>query len=368
MRSRVASDRRQDGSSAAAHHALRVGLIGYGLAGSAFHAPLVGAVPGLELTSIVTSNQERVAEASSAQPDAAILASADDLFAAAGEHDLVVVAAPNRHHASLVLAAVEAGLHVVVDKPLAVTAEEGRELAEAVASSGVVASVFHNRRWDGDFLTLRRLARDGELGDLTRLDSRFERWRPEVDRGKWREGGTPEDAGGVLFDLGPHLIDQALELLGPARSVYGEVRALRPGAEVDDDFFVALEHESGARSHLWGTLVAAQVGPRLRALGTRAAYVKWGLDVQEAALREGADPREPGFGEDPPEAWGTLGSDDDGGLVETERGRYVEFYEGVERAIRDGASPPVPLEAGIATLEVIEAARRSAAERTVIAL
>jgi scyllo-inositol 2-dehydrogenase (NADP+) len=372
MRSRVASDRRQDGSSAAAHHALRVGLIGYGLAGSAFHAPLVGAVPGLELTSIVTSNEERIAEASSAQPDAAILASADDLFAAAGEHDLVVVAAPNRHHASLVLAAVEAGLHVVVDKPLAVTAEEGRELAEAVASSGVVASVFHNRRWDGDFLTLRRLARDGELGDLTRLESRFERWRPEVDRGKWREGGTPEDAGGVLFDLGPHLIDQALELLGPARSVYGEVRALRPGAEVDDDFFVALEHESGARSHLWGTLVAAQVGPRLRALGTRAAYVKWGLDVQEEALRAGARPGDPGFGEEPPEAWGLLGTEEDAQPVPTEPGRYVEFYERMEQAIRAAASPaaeaPVPLAAGIATLRVIEAARASAAQRAVVPL
>ena len=168
--------------------------------------------------------------------------------------------------------------------------------------------MFHNRRWDGDFLTLRRLRDEGELGELLRLESRFERWRPEVDRGKWREGGTPEDAGGVLFDLGPHVIDQALELLGPARSVYAEVRTLRPGAEVDDDFFLALEHESGARSHLWGTMVAAQAGPRFRVLGTSAAYVKWGLDVQEAALRAGADPRDPGFGEEPQEAWGTLGS------------------------------------------------------------
>jgi predicted dehydrogenase len=325
-------------------------------------------VPGLELTSIVTSNPERVAEARSAHPDAAIVATADDLFGAAGEHDLVVVAAPNRAHATLAGAAIEAGLHVVVDKPLAVAAEEGRELADAARSRGVVASVFHNRRWDGDFLTLRRLLRDGELGELVRLESRFERWRPEVDRGKWREGGTPEDAGGVLFDLGPHVIDQALELLGPARSVYAEVRALRAGAEVDDDFFVALEHESGARSHLWGSMMAAQLGPRFRALGTRTAYVKWGLDVQEDALRAGADPRDTGFGEEPRDAWGTLGTDDDERPVETERGRYVEFYEGVERAIRESSPPPVPLEAGIATLDVIEAARRSASERTVIAL
>jgi scyllo-inositol 2-dehydrogenase (NADP+) len=331
-------------------------------------------VPGLELQSIVTSNPERVAEATAAHPDAGILGSADELFGAAGEHDLVVVAAPNRHHAPLGLAAVEAGLHVVIDKPLAVTAQEGRELAEAAAANGAVASVFHNRRWDGDFLTLRRLRDEGSLGDLLRLESRFERWRPEVDRGKWREGGTPEDAGGVLFDLGPHVIDQALELLGPARSVYAEVRAVRPGAEVDDDFFLALEHESGARSHLWGTMTAAQAGPRLRALGTAGAYVKWGLDVQEDALRSGADPRDPGFGEESPDAWGTLGTDEDREPVQPEPGRYVAFYEEMERAIRaassDGgaASPPVPLEAGIATLDVIEAARRSAAEGAVISL
>jgi scyllo-inositol 2-dehydrogenase (NADP+) len=325
-------------------------------------------VPGLALKSIVTSNRERAAGARSAHPDADILASADDLFAAADEHDLVVVAAPNRHHASLGLAAVEAGLHVVIDKPLAVSSEEGRELADAASARRVVASVFHNRRWDGDFLTLMRLREGDELGELLRLESRFERWRPEVDQGKWREGGTPEDAGGVLFDLGPHVIDQALVLLGPARSVYAEVRTVRPGAEVDDDFFVALEHESGARSHLWGSMMAAQLGPRLRALGTRAAYMKWGLDVQEDALRSGSGPRDPGFGEEPREAWGTLGSGEERRPVETERGRYVEFYERMERAIREGSDPPVPLESGIATLDVIEAARRSAAERTVIGL
>jgi scyllo-inositol 2-dehydrogenase (NADP+) len=325
-------------------------------------------VPGLELTSIVTSNEERVAEARSAHPGAAILASADDLLAAAPNHDLVIVAAPNRHHASLGLAAIEAGLHVVIDKPLAVTSDEGRRLADAARSHGVVASVFHNRRWDGDFLTVRRLREEGALGELLRFESRFERWRPEVDAGKWREGGTLEDAGGVLFDLGPHVIDQALELLGPAYSLYAEVRTVRPGAQVDDDFFIAVEHLSGARSHLWATMVAAQAGPRMRVLGGAAAYVKWGLDVQEAALRSGAGPRDAGFGVEPQEAWGSLGSDEDRRPVETEPGRYVEFYELMERAIREGTPPPVPLTAGVAALEIIEAARRSARDRTVVVL
>jgi predicted dehydrogenase len=323
-------------------------------------------VPGLELSSIVTAG--RAAEAEAAHPQAEILASAEELFAAAGKHDLVVVAAPNRHHASLALDAIGAGLSVVVDKPLAAGIEDGERIAAAARAADVVATVFHNRRWDGDFLTLRKLVSDGSLGDLHRLESRFERWRPEVDAERWREAGDPADAGGMLFDLGPHLIDQALELLGPASSVYAEVRELRAGARVDDDFFLALEHESGARSHLWGTMMAAQLGPRFRALGSRSAYVKWGLDVQEDALRDGARPRDPGFGEEPRDAWGRLGTDDASEPVPTEPGRYVEFYEQVGEAIRAGVSPPVSLEAGIATLRIIEAARRSSEESSVVTL
>ena len=370
MRSHDDSGRRRDAfdGGGTGLTPLRVGLIGYGLAGSAFHAPLVEAVPGLELASIVTSNAGRAAEARSAHPGAEILSSADELFAAADEHDLVVVAAPNRHHVPLGLGAVDAGLHVVVDKPLATSVAEGKRLADAATERGVVAAVFHNRRWDGDYLTLRRLVHEGAVGDVLRLESRFDRWRPEVDFDKWREGGGPEDAGGVLFDLGPHLIDQALELLGPARRVYAEVRSVRPGARVDDDFFVALEHESGARSHLWGTMTAAQQAARLRALGRNAAYVKHGLDVQEEALRSGASPREPGFGEEPRSAWGVVGAEDHSEPVPTEPGRYVEFYELMERAIREGESPPVPLSAGLETLRVIEAARRSSAERAVVPL
>jgi predicted dehydrogenase len=323
-------------------------------------------VPGLSLASIVTSNPERAAQARSAHPDAEVLPSAEALFAAADSHDLVVVAAPNREHMPLGLAAVDAGLHLVVDKPLAASVADAQRLADAVEAGGLVASVFHNRRWDGDFFTLRRLLSEGALGELVRLESRFDRWRPEVDGERWREAADPQEAGGLLFDLGPHLIDQVLELLGPARSVYAEVQRLRPGAEVDDDVFLALEHSSGVRSQLWATMLAAQPGPRLRALGSRAAYVKWGLDVQEEALRAGARPNDPGFGSEPPDAWGLLGSEDDLQPVETAPGRYVEFYERMERAISAGEPPPVPLEAGVATLRVIDAARASAAQHVVV--
>jgi scyllo-inositol 2-dehydrogenase (NADP+) len=325
-------------------------------------------VPGLSLASVVTSNEKRAGQVRSTYPHAQILPSADDMFAASDAHDLVVIAAPNREHVPLGLAAVEAGLHVVVDKPLAASVADGQRLADAVDARGVVASVFHNRRWDGDFITLRRLLSEGALGELVRFESRFERWRPEVEVDRWREHGGPEDAGGVLFDLGPHVIDQALELLGPARSVYAEVRTLREGAEVDDDFFLALEHASGARSQLWATMLAAQPAARLRALGTDAAYVKWGLDVQEEQLRAGARPADPGFGVEPRKASGVLGTEENAARVETEPGRYVEFYEQIERAIRAHEAPPVPLAAGIATLRVIEAARASSAERVVVGL
>src|SRR3954452_15006244 len=192
-------------------------------------------------------------------------------------------------------------------------------------------TVFQNRRWDGDFLTAQRLIAAGDLGRVMRFESRFERWRPELTEG-WRESGDPEEAGGVLFDLGAHLIDQALQLLGPIESIYAELDARRPGAQVDDDAFVALRHISGARSHLWMSAVAADLGPRLRLLGDRAAYVKRGLDVQEAGLRAGGRPDEPGWGEEPESDWGIVGAGEDWTPVRTEAGAYVRFYEGVEQA------------------------------------
>jgi predicted dehydrogenase len=345
---------------------LRVGLIGFGLAGAAFHAPLIAAVPGLRLASIVTSNPERARQASARFAEAQLLPDADALFAAAANHDLVVVASPNRFHVSYGVAALEAGLHLVVDKPVAASAADARRLATLAAERGLVAAAFHNRRWDGDALTVRRLLADGGLGQLLRFESRFERWRPEVDADRWRERPDPEDAGGVLFDLGSHLIDQVLWLLGSPMRVYGEIAVRRPGAQVDDDVFVALEYEGGLRAHLWASQVAAQHGPRFRLLGSRAAYIKYGLDVQEAAMRAGERPDSAGFGREPPETWGLLGTAEGAAeLVETEPGRYLSFYEGMVAAIRDGAPPPVPLADAIAGLEVIEAARLSA-ERAVV--
>jgi predicted dehydrogenase len=177
-----------------------------------------------------------------------------------------VVAAPNRAHVPLARTAIDLGKAVVVDKPLALTAAEGRALVDAARARGVLLTVFQNRRWDGDLLTVRRLLTEGALGDVYRFESRFERWRPTPKPG-WRESGAPEEGGGVLVDLGSHLVDQAASCSGPVSQVYAELDRRRPGVQVDDDAFVALTHASGVRSHLWMSAVAAQLGPRLRVLG-----------------------------------------------------------------------------------------------------
>jgi predicted dehydrogenase len=280
--------------------------------------------------------------------------------------DVVVVATPNRHHVPVALAALEAGAAVVVDKPMAATSRDARRLADEARRRTLVLSVFHNRRWDGDFLTVRRLRDEGRLGDVVRFESRFERWRPQVDAERWREGPDPADAGGLLFDLGSHLVDQAIELLGPPASVYAEVAARRADAQVDDDVFVALEHPGGVRSHLWASAVAGAPGPRFRVLGLGAAYVKDGLDPQEAALRAGARPGDPEWGRDPLDGRLVAGESEE--RVLTEPGAYEQFYAGLVASLREDVPPPVSPEDGLRVIEVLEAARRSASDRDVIVL
>ncbi|MBV9108147.1 MAG: oxidoreductase, partial [Gemmatimonadetes bacterium] len=228
-------------------------------------------------------------------------------------------------------------------------------------------SVFQNRRWDGDFLTLRRLIAEGALGEVHRFESRFERWRPTPKTG-WREHGDPAEAGGVLFDLGAHLIDQALVLFGPARHVYAELDRRRPGVQVDDDAFVAITHRSDVRSHLWMSSISADDEMRFRVLGSRAAYVKHGLDMQEAALRAGGSADGADWGREPPERWGRLGAGAEWTTVETEPGVWPAYYAGIAAALRDGAPPPVDPADAVAVLEIIEAAQKSASERRVVEL
>jgi predicted dehydrogenase len=343
---------------------LRAGLVGYGLAGAVFHAPLIAATPGIELAAVVTSNPERRGQAEREHPGVRVLAAADALWDA--DVDLVVVAAPNIAHVPLARAAVEAGLPVVVDKPLAASASAARELIEAARREGVMLTVFQNRRWDGDFLTVRRLLAEGAFGDVVRFESRFERWRPDVRTDAWREREAPEEAGGLLFDLGSHLIDQALLLFGRPLRVYAEIGRRRQGAAVDDDVFVALEHPGHVRSHLSATMLAALPQARMRVLGTRGTYAKDGLDIQEDALRGGARPGTAEWGREPRGAWGHFATDAGTEPVETVPGAYERFYAGVVDALTTGAPPPVDPADALAGLEVLEAALQSAATGEVV--
>ncbi len=336
---------------------IRTAVVGYGLGGSVFHAPLVEAVPDLTLASIVTADPERAARARASHPGARVVPDVDALWAAAEDHDLVVVSTPNRSHVPIALAALEAGLHVVVDKPLAPTAAEARRLAAAAEGRGLVCTVFQNRRLDGDFLTVKRLVETGALGTVTRFESRFERWRPEVEAGAWRELGAAEDGGGLLLDLGSHLVDQAIRLFGRPVHVHGEVERRRPEAEVDDDAFVALRHPGGQISHLWMSAVAGALGPRYRVLGLAGAYVKWGLDPQEEQMSAGRMPGDPGYGEEPSERWGRIHRGEQSEAVPTERGDYPAFYVEVARSIRGGTDPPVALAEAVEVMEVLESAR-----------
>ncbi|WP_326612130.1 Gfo/Idh/MocA family oxidoreductase [Streptomyces scopuliridis] len=352
---------------------LRVGLVGYGLAGSVFHAPLIAATDGLALDTVVTSSPERRKQARAEFPGVRFAASPDELWQRADSLDLIVIASPNKTHVPIATAALKAGLPVVVDKPVAGSAAEARELAALAEERGLLLSVFQNRRWDNDFLTLARLIAAGELGDVQRFESRFERWRPQL-KGGWRESGAAEEIGGLLYDLGSHVVDQALVLFGPAVRVYAEADVRRPGAEADDDTFIALTHANGVRSHLYASATTAQLGPRFRVLGSAAGYVKHGLDPQEADLREGRRPgRGPGWGVEPESLWGRIGAGESpltggGHPVETEPGDHPAYYAGIATALREGTAPPVTAHEAAAALDVLEAARRSAREGTAVTL
>ena len=346
---------------------LRVGLVGFGLGGASFHAPLIAATPGLTLASVITSNPERQARALRDYPGVRVAADPDWLWRNAGDHDLAVISTPNRSHVPLALAALEAGLPVVIDKPFAATAADARRVLEAGRARNLPVSAYHIRRWDSECLTLQDLIARRALGKPLRFESRLERWRPEA-KGGWKERGAPEEAGGLLYDIGSHLIDQALYLFGPVRDVYAERDIRRAGVEADDDVFVALTHQSGVRSHLWASLLAALPGPRMRVLGDRAAFLKQHGDMQEAALRQGTRPGGAGWGEEPAERWGILSDGLRQEPVPSRPGAYQIFYARMVSALREGAPVPVSAEDIVAGLEIIEAAQRSAAGRQVVTL
>ncbi|HSN34981.1 MAG TPA: Gfo/Idh/MocA family oxidoreductase [Arthrobacter sp.] len=340
---------------------IRTAVAGFGLSGSVFHAPLLAADPAFSIEAISTSDADRQAAATARYPGARIVNTPADLLELAGELDLLVLGTPPATHYPLAKAALEAGLDVVVDKPFAVRSAEGAELIQLADRLGRVLTVFQNRRWDGDYLTVRGLLDSGVLGTVTRFESRFERWSPEVAKA-WKAAAAADDGGGVLFDLGTHLLDQAVQLFGPATVTHAERAARRPGERTDDDVFLALRHESGVTSHLWMNMLCAQQGPRFRLLGSAGGFTKHGVDPQEPFIVAGGSPLDPDYGVED-RAWaGLLGRDGHLDRLPTERGAYPEFYRVLAAKIRDGGAAsalPVPVDpAGpVEVLRLIEQAR-----------
>jgi len=340
---------------------LRVGLVGYGYAGKTFHAPLIAAVPALELAAVASSDAGKV---HADWPGVAVLASPAELIAR-DDIDLVVIATPNDTHHPLARDALRAGRHVVVDKPFTVHLADARELVVLAGARGRLLSVFHNRRFDGDFLTLKRLLADGALGRVVDVESRHDRWRPEV-RQRWRESAGP--GAGLWFDLGPHLVDQALQLFGPPRAIALERALVRDGALADDWFHASLRYDR-LHVHLRASMLAAASAPRFTLHGTRGSFVKIGLDAQEDALKAGVRPTWPAsadWGVDPGRA-AIVTRQADGAAVETpvvlERGAHQAYFASVAAAIRGEAPNPVPPQEALAVMELIELGIASAAER-----
>ena len=335
--------------------ALRAGIVGFGLAGRYFHAPLLQAA-GFAIQGVVSS---RVDEVRAVLPHSTVVPTVEELLQR-NDVDLVVIASPNELHEAQASAALRAGKHVVVDKPLCTSATAARELAELAESSGRCLAVFQNRRWDSDLLTVRRLIADDRLGTINAWHARWDRYRPVVAE-RWRERVQP--GAGILFDLGSHLIDQVLAVLGPPDWIQADVFAQRSRAQVDDGFELLLG-KGGVRITLGTSSLASDGGPRYRIHGSKASFVKHGLDVQEAQLRAGMAPTDADFGVEPMAQWGrvTVGATGESAAVPAEQGRWLSFYEAVHHAIVTGDSPPVSAGEAALTLAVIEAAQRSSRE------
>lgn len=342
---------------------LDVALVGYGAAGRVFHAPLIAHTPGLRLHTVVSSAPERV---HADHPRARVVATPAEAFADPGI-DLVVIAAPNAVHAPLAIAALQAGRHVLVDKPMATSLDEAGRMAGAARDAGRVLSVFHNRRHDADFLALRQLVEAGRLGEVVELHSHFDRFRPEVPD-RWRERAGP--GAGLWFDLGPHLVDQVLALFGMPLAVQADIAVQRETAVVDDFFHVVLRYPR-LRAFLHAGALVAGGSLRFAVHGTAGSFIKHGLDGQEADLRAGRMPGAPGWGADPRP--GTLVLVDADGQARERTapappGDYRACYAAMRDAIRGIAAAPVTLAEALDVMRVLEAGRESAASGRVLAL
>ena len=341
---------------------INVGLVGFGLAGQVFHAPLIHANPNLRLTHIV---QRRDSTSTSNYPEAKSLRDVDALLAE-DSVALVVVATPNTSHYDIAARALQAGKHVVVDKPFTITSSDADQLIALSRKVGRVLSVFQNRRWDGDFLTVKQILDQKLLGRVVEYESRFDRFRPIVKAEAWREQALP--GSGLLYDLGSHLIDQAIVLFGRPAGIYAEVLKQRDGASAPDSCEIHLDYPALKVTLKAGVLVC-EPSPRFVLYGTQGSYLKYGLDPQEDALKKGGSPSQPNWGAESAELWGTH-TRCNGSVTRTKyptlAGRYPEYYNNVYRAITGQEELAVKPEQAREVIRLIELAQQSSVERRMI--
>ncbi|CNE58915.1 oxidoreductase [Yersinia nurmii] len=327
---------------------IRVGLLGYGYASKTFHAPLISGTPGVEFAAVSSSDASKVR---ADWPSVTVVGDAQHLFDDPSI-DVIVIPTPNDTHFPLAQRALAAGKHVVVDKPFTVTLSQANELKRQADEAGLLLSVFHNRRWDSDFLTLKTLLKDGVLGDVVYFESHFDRFRPEI-RQRWRE--QPGAGSGIWYDLGPHLLDQALQLFGLPETLNVDLGLLRPGAQSVDYFHAVLSYP-GQRVVLHGTVLAAAETSRYIVHGTKGSYIKYGLDPQEDRLKAGERLPQTDWGYDMRDGVVTLSQN--GVLTEkpllTLPGNYPAYYAGIRDAILGVGENPVPATEAITVMELIE--------------
>ncbi|HEC2026710.1 MULTISPECIES: oxidoreductase [Klebsiella] len=342
--------------------AIRVGLIGYGYASKTFHAPLISGTPGMTLAAVASSDENKVHADWPAMP----VVSGPERILNDPNIDLVVIPTPNNTHFPLAKAALEAGKHVVVDKPFTVTLSQARELEALAKSGGRLLSVFHNRRWDSDFLTVKALINEGLLGEVGYFESHFDRYRPQV-RNRWREQGGP--GSGIWYDLAPHLLDQVVNLFGLPVSMQVDLAQLRPGSQSTDYFHAVLAWPQ-RRVVLHGTLVAAAETARFIIHGSRGSYVKYGLDPQEERLKSGERLPQEDWGYDMRDGVLTRAEGED--ITEeswlTLPGNYPAYYAAIRDALNGSGTNPVPASQAIQIMELIELGLESARHRTTLCL
>jgi len=330
---------------------MRVGIAGYGLAGRSFHAPLLKGC-GFEVAAVLTSNSTRARQAKEDFPLVKVVDNFSDFLA--NDLDLVVVATANAVHSQHALAAIKAGIPVVVEKPMGRTVSETLTILDAADKAGVAITAFYNRLWDSDILTVKKIASNGTIGKVFRLDSRFERYRPQLNPSAWRETLTPEEGGGLLLDLQTHLLSTALDCFGSADLTYASIRQIRGNSE--DDVVLNLRHHSGVDSYCSVSAISGSTGPRIRLLGTEGALIIEDLDPQEAILRAGNFP-EGGIWNVPTSSKAYIQRGDSREEIEAVPGNYGRFYLAVAGALEGKNPMPISREQILEVASIIDKAR-----------